>query len=124
MVFVGLALLGLPILAGGRGGLVVAVGPTGGFLLSYLLVPAVYALLGGGVRRPLWQQGVAIALAGVLMVDTAGAAWLSLQSGMPLLGALTATLAFLPGDLLKAAVSVAVVRGVTAAGVLKQADVS
>lgn len=110
--FVGLALLGLPILAGGRGGIAVAVGPTGGYLLSYLLVPALYGIFGGARSTAWWRQILALVLAGVVVVDLCGALWLSMQSGIPLAAALMSNLVFLPGDAAKTIISVLVARRV------------
>ncbi|WP_134500152.1 biotin transporter BioY [Microvirga pakistanensis] len=97
--------LGAPILAGGRGGLGVFVGPTVGFLVGWL--PG--AFVAGLVFQALPQRlpvGVSAALAafvgGVLVIYAFGIAGLSMISGMSLAQAAMASLVFLPGDIVKA----------------------
>ena len=51
-----------------------------------------------------------IVLAGVLFIDITGSLWLSWQSHIKLTAALMSNLAFIPGDLIKAGVVVAVAR--------------
>ena len=51
-----------------------------------------------------------LVLAGVLFIDITGSLWLSWQSHIKLTAALMSNLAFIPGDLIKAGVAVAVAR--------------
>jgi biotin transport system substrate-specific component len=112
-VFVMLVAAGLPLLAGGRGGLGVILGPTGGFVLAW---PAA-ALVTGLLARRLDTDSVpalfACAVAGGLAVVYAGGIpWLALVGGMPLDKAATGVLAFVPGDLIKAAAAAVAASGV------------
>ena len=93
--------LGLPVFAGGKGGIGHILGPTGGYLLGYL--PAVY-LIGliseKGGRRPVFD---ALALiCGSLVVYLCGVPWLQAVTGMSLHKTLAVGMVpFLPGDGLK-----------------------
>src|SRR5699024_5795568 len=46
--------LGLPLLAGGRGGIGVFVSPTAGYLIGWLVAPIVIGFIVG--RRPVWWR--------------------------------------------------------------------
>jgi biotin transport system substrate-specific component len=102
--------LGLPVFAGtpahGIGPTYIA-GPTGGYLAGML---AASALVGRLVRRAAGRPaGVAGAMAvGVVVIYTAGAAWLATFVGVP--KALTlGVVPFLAGDAVKAALATALV---------------
>lgn len=107
-----LVAVGFPFLTGGSGGIAVFAGPTGGYLLAWLFTP----LLIGSLRRRFgsdwswWQEFLLVVVAGVLFIDVTGSIWLSWQSHLKLTAALMSNLAFIPGDLIKAGVAVAVAR--------------
>ncbi len=52
--YVGMGITGFPVFAGGLGGLAVLGGPTGGYLMSFLVVPFVVATLVRRSRRVPW----------------------------------------------------------------------
>ncbi|SLM28237.1 BioY family protein [Desulfamplus magnetovallimortis] len=94
---------GLPVFAGGTGGIGRLFGPTGGYLLGY--IPAV--LTAGfiakipGNRLPFYKNILAMT-AGSLVVYAAGVPWLKFVTGMGWTKAAAAgMIPFLPGDLLK-----------------------
>jgi biotin transport system substrate-specific component len=95
--------VGLPVFAGGTGGVGRLFGPTGGFLLGYLPVVVVIGRLSG--RRPASMVRDAAAMAtGALLLYACGVPWLKLVTGMPWDKALAlGVLPFLPGDALKIA---------------------
>ncbi len=100
-LFLFLGACGLPVFSGGNGGFAVLIGPTGGYLWSYLLVAfAVGALSRGHGSR---VRGFLACLAGVGVCYLCGAVqyWLITQSALSAV-LLTAVLPFLPFDLLKA----------------------
>ena len=110
LVVVILAAVGLPVLAGGRGGFSVLAGPTAGFLLGW--IPG--AFVTGLITDRLAPTSRALAVAwtflacvvgGVGMVYACGIAWLSAVSGVQLRVAALGSLAFLPGDLIKSGIA-------------------
>jgi biotin transport system substrate-specific component len=110
LVFLALVAAGLPVLAGGKGGLAVFPGPTGGFLVAWL--PAAW-LIGWGVERSWTRLTVARAFAfnalgGIGVVYAVGIPWLALAAGLTLRQAALGSLAFVPGDLLKAGIAASV----------------
>ncbi|PWC36044.1 biotin transporter BioY [Azospirillum sp. TSO35-2] len=116
LVFVALVALGLPVLAGGRGGLGVLVGPSAGYLYGW--IPAAF-VVGGLARRferignPLVRGASDVAaclLGGVIIVHACGVVWLSLVTGLGWWTALSGTLLFAPGDIVKAILAAVVCR--------------
>lgn len=110
-LYVVLAMVGLPVLPGGRSGLAVLVGPTGGFLVGFIPGAWVAGWLAHR-QNPRWTQSrkvahgfLAAVLGGILAVYAIGVPWLSVVTGMGLDKAVAAVLVFLPGDLLKAALA-------------------
>lgn len=102
--------LGLPVFAGGTGGIGRILGPTGGYLLSYL--PAVWLiglLAEKGGSRVLFD---CIALVcGALVVYAGGVGWLKMLSGLSWPKAISAGMfVFLPGDAVKIAAALPIAR--------------
>ena len=107
LLFLLLVAVGLPLLAGGRGGLGVFFGPTGGFLFSW---PVAAWLIGFIVEK--WRQPplvvsvfVASILGGIVLSYAMGIVGLSLALGKSLTESTSLMLVFIPGDLIKAAVA-------------------
>ncbi len=103
-LFLLLVAAGLPVLAGGRGGLHVFFGPTSGYLLSWPIAAACVGLL---VHRRLGPPGflralLAHVLGGILVVHAIGIPVLAGIAGLSLGKAAMASLLFVPGDLIKA----------------------
>ena len=92
----------------------VLVGPTAGYVIAWLFVPALIAL--GLAKLPkqsiIFQFGV-IWLFGVLFIDAFGAIYLAVYSHMPILKSLLANLVFIPGDTLKAIITLIVANRLT-----------
>ncbi|MEH3090388.1 MAG: biotin transporter BioY [Microbacterium arborescens] len=109
--FLALVAVGLPLLAGGRGGLAVFVGPTGGYLLGWLVGAVVVGLIvHAGGRRPVWWRTAAgMLVGGVLVVYACGIPVQSLVLRLAIEQAALANLAFVPGDVVKAVVATALV---------------
>jgi biotin transport system substrate-specific component len=102
--------LGLPVFAGGSGGLWRLVGPTGGYLLGYLPAVAAIGWIAGRQKPRPAADALAVAVGGAL-VYACGLPWLMQVTGMGLEKALAAgMLPFLPGDLLKGAAAVIAAR--------------
>lgn len=105
-------LCGLPVFAGGTGGIGRFLGPTGGFLAGYL--PAVFLIGAIADRRPprmLWD--VAAMVLGSAVLYACGVLWLKIVTGMTLANAAAAgMLPFLAGDALKIAAAALIARAV------------
>ncbi|NUR85657.1 MAG: BioY family transporter [Nonomuraea sp.] len=108
-----LVAVGLPLLAGGRGGLGVFAGPSAGFLIGWL--PGA-ALTGWIVERGGHHPGVvrlllACLLGGVVVVYAIGIPVQAAVVGIPIAKAALLSAVFLPGDLIKAVFASLVARG-------------
>ena len=102
LVVLALAAIGLPVLAGGRGGLGVFVGPTAGYMLGWVFGTIVIGLIAHSGRPVWWRTAGATVVGGIAVVYLFGIPVQAAVTGVPLdLTALSA-LAFLPGDLIKA----------------------
>jgi biotin transport system substrate-specific component len=128
LLYVTIALLGLPVLPGGRAGLVVLLGPTAGFLLGMIpgaVVTGWLATLCANSDKPhaassargalegaqRWQVArytLAAILGGIVVVYAVGIPWLAVVAKMDFIKACWAMLVFLPGDMLKAIVAAVV----------------
>ncbi|OZI48194.1 biotin transporter BioY [Bordetella genomosp. 4] len=107
-----LAAIGLPVLPGGRGGLGVFFGPTGGFLFGMALGAFVTGWLArswvrapGQSVRTVLAYGLACIAGGIGAVYLIGVPWLASVTQMGLGKAMMAMLVFIPGDLVKVAVA-------------------
>ena len=101
-------IFGVPVFAGGTGGIGRLLGPTGGYLLGYL--PAVYVVGWISAKKPTKVYLDIIALVcGTAIVYACGVPWLKIVTGMPFEKALAVgLLPFLLGDALKIAAAVPV----------------
>lgn len=94
---------GAPLLSGGRGGLGVFVGPTGGYLLGWIAGAFVCGALVIRMRLRAFPAALAASLVGgVLVIHAFGAPWLAWIAGLSLWQAAVASATFIPGDVLKA----------------------
>ena len=108
LLYVGLGVAGLPVFAEGGAGLAKLAGPTGGYMIGFVLAAA----LVGWLAQKQWDRKVlgtiGAFLAGTAVIYAVGLPWLSValgQLGYP--NDLSATLQaglypFIPGDLIKA----------------------
>lgn len=110
-VVVALTAAGLPVLAGGRGGLGVFASPTAGYLVGWLAGVVVVGLVARlGADRPVaWRSALASVLGGVLAIYAFGIPVQALVMGVGIGDAVVQSLVFLPGDLVKAALATVVV---------------
>lgn len=118
LLFLALVAIGLPLLSGGRGGIAPFVGPSGGFVLGWVVSAVVVGLIVQLAPKPTLLVLLAANLAGVAADYLIGIPYWGLMIGD--LGAAAAqSLVFVPGDLVKlvavSLVAVAVHRAVPAA---------
>ncbi|WP_405135381.1 biotin transporter BioY [Nocardia sp. NBC_01388] len=103
LLFDVLVLAGLPVLPGGRGGLSVIMGPTGGFIIAY----PIGALVIGFLTERLWKHynlPIAVVInfvGGALVLYMIGVPWMAVAADLPLHKAIVTSVAFLPGDVVK-----------------------
>lgn len=104
VLFVALVAVGLPVLAGGRGGFGILIGATGGFLLAWPLM----ALAVGYLTERFWRdlslpKLIAITIvAGLGISNLLGIPWMAIILALDARTAVVSSLAFVPGDLAKA----------------------
>lgn len=106
-LFVLLGGIGLPVFSQFTGGLGTLVGPTGGYLVGYILASFVTGLLTGRlfVRNALSMS------AGLLVCYSLGTAWFVYVTGTGLMEAMFLCIVpFLPGDALKIVLAAVLVR--------------
>lgn len=116
-LFLALVAVGLPLLAGGRGGLGVFFTPSVGFLVAWPLTAYVIGWLterGGGTYRLPWGI-VANIVGGIVVLYAAGIAGIAAVAGISVWAATVSTWIFIPGDLVKAVLAAVIARGVHAA---------
>ncbi|HTG51055.1 MAG TPA: biotin transporter BioY [Gemmatimonadales bacterium] len=109
LLYLCLGLLGLPVFAGGSGGLLHVLGPTGGYLLAFPAAAAVAGRLAGDARS-LVRVLLACALA-IVVIHAGGAAQLALLGGDAGAALRVGFVPFLTGDLLKIGLAAAVILG-------------
>lgn len=117
VLFLVLVATGLPLLAGGRGGLGVFAGPSVGFLLAW---PVAAYLIGwlserAGTTYKLHWGIVANLVGGIVVVYVGGIVGMSAVLGLSIPAAAVATWIYLPGDAVKVVIAALVARGVHAA---------
>jgi biotin transport system substrate-specific component len=112
LLFLLLVAVGLPLLAGGRGGLGAFVSPSAGFLLGF----PVAAFVAGWIVEH-WRVDVGVAafagavLGGIVVLYAFGIPGMALALGKTLPEAALLATPFLVGDLIKAGLCAAITRG-------------
>lgn len=102
LLLLGLIALGLPLLAGGRGGLGVFVGPSVGFLIGWPFAAFVIGLLAFSTNGRFTVLLAGNVIGGIGVLYGFGIPGIAIVSDLPLATAGLASAAFLPGDLIKA----------------------
>lgn len=115
VVFLALTAAGLPLLAGGRGGLAaVFVGPGAGYRIGWILGAFV---IGAMVSRrlpsyPVWWGALANVVGGILVIYAIGIPVMAYVTGTSLTAAAVAGAVFLPGDAIKVVIATTVAAAV------------
>jgi biotin transport system substrate-specific component len=107
-----LGAIGMPVFAGGKGGLAHFVGPTGGYLFGYVLASWITGLISERSRGTLILEIFAVVI-GSLVIYGLGVPWLKVVTQMSwrktvMLGMVP----FLIGDVVKASVALMLARAV------------
>ncbi len=112
LLFLALVAVGLPLLAGGRGGFGVFMGPTGGFLISWPIAAFFIGWAWNRFGAGFTHQLFAVLIGGIGIVYLIGTPWMGAVLGWPLSKAISVLVVYIPGDLIKAVVAVLIARGV------------
>jgi biotin transport system substrate-specific component len=105
LLYVAEGAIGLPVFAGGLSGIGVLIGPTGGYLVGFIVAAGVVGLLAerGWDRRLI---GAALAMVvGNLVIYAFGVAWLTVVLGDLRTALVQGMLIFIIGDLIKIVVA-------------------
>ncbi len=103
-------ILGLPVFAGGLGGIGRLAGPTGGYLLGYLPAVCMIGFISNVSKTNVLRDLLAM-ICGCLIVYGCGLLWLNILTGMTLGKTLAVGMyPFLPGDAFKIAAAVPVAK--------------
>jgi biotin transport system substrate-specific component len=110
-LYLAAGIIGAPVFAGASGGIVRLIGPTGGFLIGYLLAAFTAGLIAGfptPERKTAGWRIILAAFAGLLVVYAPGVTWLKISTGRTWAAALAAGFfPFITGDIIKGLVAVA-----------------
>lgn len=116
-----IAAIGLPVLSGGRGGLSIFTTPTTGFLIGWIAAAFVTGYLSERlvkVSQPALTQGLGFFLAsvagGVIVLYAFGITYLAIATGIGFTKAFLGSMAFIPGDVIKAVLAALAGRAVMA----------
>lgn len=121
LLFLAMVAVGLPVLAGGRGGLGVFTSPTSGFLIGFLPAAYIAGLVAERWRGvPTWLSAATGAVIGCILVLYAfGIFGLMVLLSFSLVQAILAVVPFLLGD----AIKVAIAAGLTQAIIKARPDI-
>jgi biotin transport system substrate-specific component len=116
-----LGALGFPVFAGGKAGLVILFGPTGGFLFGYLISAFVVGMISRGISRRKNSlnkmfspfRDLSALLAGNILLYAAGVPWLKFALKITWKESLVlGLLPFIPGAIVKIIVSIILMRAI------------
>jgi len=103
MIYLLLGLIGLPVFAGGGSGPGVLVGPTGGYLLGFVVAAYLTGRIAEGERFSCLIRMIIASLSGLVPIYLLGeiGLWMWLRSSLPVL-LMFGVIPFLPADVIKA----------------------
>ena len=98
LLYIMAGICGAPVFAGGKAGLGVLIGPTGGYLVGFIIMSGLCGLV--NPSQPVWKTAAWLLL-GLACLHFCGIAGQCLALRITLYQALLVDAVFLPGDLLK-----------------------
>lgn len=106
LVYALLGIAGLPVFSGGASGPGVLLGPTGGYIIGFVLAPFVIGFLSERVKKPGYLSNALCMGAGLVVIYALGMVQLAIVANLSPVQAITlGMLPFILGDLLKLAVA-------------------
>ena len=109
VLYIALAVAGVPVLAGGASGHEVVVGATGGYLIGFVLASYVVGRISSNGASTKSGKTALAFLAGSVLIYALGAPWLAFTTGNTITWAVVnGVVPFLVGDLIKAVAAGAV----------------
>lgn len=113
LLFITLVAIGMPLLAGGRGGIGVFLAPSAGFIIGYPVVAFLIGLVTARLEKLRVGSMLVINLIfGVGVLYVFGVVGMMLLGNLDIKAALLATVVYLPGDLVKMIIAAVVANGV------------
>jgi biotin transport system substrate-specific component len=110
LLFIGLVALGLPLLAGGRGGLGVFVSPTAGFVVGFPVAAFVTGLVMQSLRiDAMVSSGIASLIGGIVVLYAMGIGGFWMLTDKGLMASITIMATYIPGDLVKVVLTAIVI---------------
>ncbi len=104
-IWILLALIGLPVFSGGKGGFSVLAGATGGYIIGYLVAVILISLLKGNKNKVI--RSMISVFVGIPIIYAVGVPWMKALLGLTWPAAFTAgLLPFIPGDVIKCVAAV------------------
>jgi biotin transport system substrate-specific component len=111
-VYLVIGAMGIPVFAGGKGGLVHFVGPTGGYLVGFAVAAWIVGLISERLRGSTVHDVLSVSV-GALAVYGVGIPWLKWMTGMSWSKSVwVGMVPFVLGDILKAAGAVMLARAI------------
>ncbi len=102
--------IGMPVFYGGKGGLAHLIGPTGGYLFGFLFSAGIVGFISTRLHSSLLGDIIAV-MTGSLIIYAFGVPWLKMMTKISWDKAyIVGMIPFLPGDALKAGVSIILAR--------------
>ena len=110
LLFILLTLVGLPLLAGGRGGIGLLAGASAGFIVGFPLAAYITGWLMEKTNSVDIQISVALSsiVGGIVVLYIPGLIGMMINAGMSLNAAIVAVSVYLPGDILKVTLAIIV----------------
>jgi biotin transport system substrate-specific component len=105
-IYLSLAAIGLPVLAGDKGGVAAVFGATAGYLVAFLVASIVVGKIAERITTKSFQNVLLGYVLGSLIIYVLGASWLAIFTGKGISYAIiNGVLPFIVGDIVKAALA-------------------